>query len=66
MAFKDSRSRPSVPLLDLSFSSMPSLPIRLRSWSEISKNEANPLIQTIKIYPFKQYLNNFKKNQFKI
>ncbi len=34
--------------------------------TKISKNEANPLIQTIKIYPFKQYLNNFKKNQFKI
>ena len=34
--------------------------------TKISKNEANPLIQTIKIYPFKKYLNNFKKNQFKI
>ena len=27
--------------------------------TKISKNEANPLIQTIKIYPFKKYLNNF-------
>ena len=26
--------------------------------TKISKNEANPLIQTIKIYPFKKYLNN--------
>ena len=34
--------------------------------TKISKNETNPLIQTIKIYPFKKYLNNFKKNQFKI
>ena len=34
--------------------------------TKISKNEANPLIQTIKIYPFKKFLNNFKKNQFKI
>ncbi len=32
----------------------------------ISKNEANPLIQTIKIYSFQEYLDNFKKNKFKL
>ncbi len=32
--------------------------------TKISNNEANPLIQTIKIYPYKKYLDNFKKNTF--
>ncbi len=32
----------------------------------ISKNESNPLIQTIKFYSFKTYLKSFKKNQFNL
>ncbi len=32
----------------------------------ISKKEANPLIQTIKIYPFKKFIDFFKKNKFEL
>ena len=33
---------------------------------KISKKEANPLIQTIKIYSFKKYIEFFQKNKFEL
>ena len=35
-------------------------------FKKISKKEANPLIQTIKIYSFKKYIEFFQKNKFEL